>query len=154
MPLEPHRSEACRSCQPMHVLSFGEGRKCVFVLYIYIYMYTCATHHSPVACKLPYVGGNFELRVQAHHVARGYTHSPRCRGTHGVCMYTGTRDACVWARAFFPVPIPSPPDTHAQRRAPGVRPKRRQTHAHHTPRLHTTGYYTRTHTHTRTPWGV
>jgi len=25
MPLEPHRSEACRSCQPMHVLSFGEG---------------------------------------------------------------------------------------------------------------------------------
>jgi len=28
MPLEPHRSEACRSCQPMHVLSFGEGRKC------------------------------------------------------------------------------------------------------------------------------
>ncbi len=26
MPLEPHRSEACRSCQPMHVLSFGEGR--------------------------------------------------------------------------------------------------------------------------------
>lgn len=27
MPLEPRRSEACRSCQPMHVLSFGEGRK-------------------------------------------------------------------------------------------------------------------------------
>lgn len=27
MPLEPHRSEACRSCQPMHVLSFGEGRR-------------------------------------------------------------------------------------------------------------------------------
>ena len=26
MPLEPRRSEACRSCQPMHVLSFGEGR--------------------------------------------------------------------------------------------------------------------------------
>jgi hypothetical protein len=32
MPLEPHRSEACRSCQPMHVLSFGEGRKCLFVV--------------------------------------------------------------------------------------------------------------------------
>ena len=27
VPLEPRRSEACRSCQPMHVLSFGEGRK-------------------------------------------------------------------------------------------------------------------------------
>ena len=27
MPLEPRRSEACRSCQPMHVLSFGEGRR-------------------------------------------------------------------------------------------------------------------------------
>jgi len=27
MPLEPRRSEACRSCQPMHVLSFVEGRK-------------------------------------------------------------------------------------------------------------------------------
>lgn len=26
VPLEPRRSEACRSCQPMHVLSFGEGR--------------------------------------------------------------------------------------------------------------------------------
>ena len=26
MPLEPRQSEACRSCQPMHVLSFGEGR--------------------------------------------------------------------------------------------------------------------------------
>jgi len=26
MPLEPPRKEACRSCQPMHVLSFGEGR--------------------------------------------------------------------------------------------------------------------------------
>jgi len=32
MPLEPHRSEACRSCQPMHVLSFGEGRKCCLLL--------------------------------------------------------------------------------------------------------------------------
>ena len=32
MPLEPHRSEACRSCQPMHVLSFGEGRKLFFVV--------------------------------------------------------------------------------------------------------------------------
>ncbi|KAH9597799.1 hypothetical protein LSM04_000529 [Trypanosoma melophagium] len=37
VPLEPRRSEACRSCQPMHVLSFGEGRKkwlcfCVGVL--------------------------------------------------------------------------------------------------------------------------
>lgn len=31
MPLEPHRSEACRSCQPMHILSFGEGRCLVFV---------------------------------------------------------------------------------------------------------------------------
>lgn len=27
VPLEPRRSEACRSCQPMHVLSFVEGRK-------------------------------------------------------------------------------------------------------------------------------
>ena len=34
MPLEPHRSEACRSCQPMHVLSFGEGRKVVFWCYL------------------------------------------------------------------------------------------------------------------------
>ncbi|KAH9577997.1 hypothetical protein LSM04_001997 [Trypanosoma melophagium] len=37
VPLEPRRSEACRSCQPMHVLSFVEGRKkwlcfCVGVL--------------------------------------------------------------------------------------------------------------------------
>ncbi|KAH9598048.1 hypothetical protein LSM04_002024 [Trypanosoma melophagium] len=37
VPLEPRRSEACRSCQPMHLLSFGEGRKkwlcfCVGVL--------------------------------------------------------------------------------------------------------------------------
>ncbi|KAH9601598.1 hypothetical protein LSM04_004529 [Trypanosoma melophagium] len=37
VPLEPRRSEACRPCQPMHVLSFGEGRKkwlcfCVDVL--------------------------------------------------------------------------------------------------------------------------
>jgi len=30
VPLEPRRSEACRSCQPMHVLSFGEGRSRVF----------------------------------------------------------------------------------------------------------------------------
>ena len=30
VPLEPRRSEACRSCQPMHVLSFGEGRSFVF----------------------------------------------------------------------------------------------------------------------------
>ena len=32
MPLEPHRNGACRSCQPMHVLSFGEGRKCFLLL--------------------------------------------------------------------------------------------------------------------------
>ena len=32
MPLEPHRSEACRSCQPMHVLSFGEGRNLFVVV--------------------------------------------------------------------------------------------------------------------------
>ena len=32
MPLEPRRSEACRSCQPMHVLSFVEGRKYFFCL--------------------------------------------------------------------------------------------------------------------------
>lgn len=30
VPLEPRRSEACRSCQPMHVLSFGEGRSLFF----------------------------------------------------------------------------------------------------------------------------
>jgi len=30
VPLEPRRSEACRSCQPMHVLSFGEGRSLGF----------------------------------------------------------------------------------------------------------------------------
>ena len=31
VPLEPRRSEACRSCQPMHVLSFGEGRSFWFL---------------------------------------------------------------------------------------------------------------------------
>lgn len=45
MPLEPHRSEACRSCQPMHVLSFGEGRK-VVVWYIPMAM-PPHTHNTP-----------------------------------------------------------------------------------------------------------
>jgi hypothetical protein len=33
MPLQPRLREACRLCQLMHVLSFGEGRKlsCCFV---------------------------------------------------------------------------------------------------------------------------
>ena len=34
VPLEPRRSEACRSCQPMHVLSFGEGRSVCLLFFV------------------------------------------------------------------------------------------------------------------------
>lgn len=33
MPLQPRLREACRLCQLMHVLSFGEGRKLSVVLF-------------------------------------------------------------------------------------------------------------------------
>lgn len=44
----------------MHVLSFVEGRKVLCLV---------VNQQAFGVCELPYVGGNFELRVQAHHVA-------------------------------------------------------------------------------------
>jgi hypothetical protein len=44
MPLEPRVCGACRSCQPMHVLSFGEGRMLLFVV--------CATPSRNFAARV------------------------------------------------------------------------------------------------------
>jgi hypothetical protein len=70
MPLEPHRSGACRSCQPMHVLSFGEGRSCV------------------VCCCLAYgtlLARCFVLFRSPARLVCEKVSVPTCTATHVVC---------------------------------------------------------------------